>query len=354
MSLKIDEINAEIEKLISYDFNQSEPEFDSISPDKPTLIVWRIEKLKLKKWPQERFGTFYEGDSFLVLNIKSKDEKNAHVWTGKESTKDEISFVSYKILQLDQKLENNLEIYYESQGKESDLFKSYFEFFTVIKGGIEGNLESFQSKEFRAKLFHVHCIGAKIQSREIAINKKNLDSGDTYLLDTGLKVFIWTGKKANSFEKFHMGCLAQKIKDLRHNKITLCTIYEESNDSNNVKTKKEFDEFMEKYTVEEEFIKKESIYDGEKRMMKLSDENGKFEMTEVPYGKESLKSQDSFLIDRGDALIVWIGKEASKNEKRYAKLYANKYIIQENRKENLPIYISQEGKVSKELEKCFN
>ena len=354
MSIKIDEINEEIEKLISYDFNQSEPEFNNISPDNPTLIVWRIEKLKLKKWPQERLGTFYEGDSFLILSIKSKDEKNAHVWTGKESSKDEISFVSYKILQLDEKLENSLEIYYESQGKESEIFKSYFEFFTVIKGGIEGNSESFQSQQFRAKLFHVHFIGSKLQSREITINKKNLDSGDAYLLDTGLKLFIWTGKKANSFEKFHMGCLAQKIKDLRHNKITLSTIYEESNDPNDLKNKKEFDELMEKYSVEEELIKKESNCEREKKMMKLSDENGKFEMVEVPYGKDSLLSQDSFLIDRGDAIIVWIGKDSSKNEKRYAKIYANKYIIQENRSENMPIYISFEGKDNKELKKCFN
>ena len=129
----IDEINEEIEKLVSLDLNKVEPEFATINPDKPILLIWRIEKLKLKKWPQERYGTFYEGDSFLILNIKSKEEKYAHVWTGKESTKDEISYVQYKVLQLDQKLENSLEIYYESQEKESELFKSYFEYFQWLK-----------------------------------------------------------------------------------------------------------------------------------------------------------------------------------------------------------------------------
>ena len=93
----IDEINEEIEKLVSLDLNKVEPEFATINPDKPILLIWRIEKLKLKKWPQERYGTFYEGDSFLILNIKSKEEKYAHVWTGKESTKDEISYVQYKV-----------------------------------------------------------------------------------------------------------------------------------------------------------------------------------------------------------------------------------------------------------------
>ena len=351
----VDEINEEIQRLISYDLEKTEQEFDSISLNNPALIICRIEKLKLKRWPQESIGTFYEGDSFLVLRIKSEDEKNAHVWTGKESSKDEISYVSYKVLQLDQKFENKLEIYYESQGRESELFKSYFEFFTVVKGGIDSNLEQFQSKQYKAKLFHVHSIGAKLQSREITINRKNLDSGDAYLLDTGLKIFIWTGKKSNSFEKFHMGCLAQKIKDMRHNKITLITLYEDSTDAIDIKNKKEFDEFMEKYEEEDIPEKQESVIEVDKKvMMKLSDENGKFEMSEVPYNKDSLKSQDSFLVDRGDALIIWIGKEASKNEKKFARFYANKYIKQENRSSKLPIYIINEGRVSQELDKCFN
>ena len=277
----IDEINEEIQMLVSLDLNKSEPEFNTIKPDSPILLIWRIEKLKLKKWPKDSYGTFYDGDSFLVLCIKSKNEKYAHIWTGKDSTKDEISYTSYKVLQLNQKLENNLDIFYETQGKESELFKSYFEFFTVVKGGIDANLEKYKTQQYKARLFHTHSLGAKLQSREITINKKNLDSGDAYLFDTGLKVFIWTGKKSNSFEKFHIGCLAKKIKDMRHNKVTLITVYEDSNDNNDIKNKKEFEELMDKYEEEEEYEKKESIDVGYKKMMKLSDENGKFEMNEV-------------------------------------------------------------------------
>ena len=350
----VDEINEEIQKLISYDLDKTEPEFDSISPNTPVLIVWRIEKLKLKKWPQERFGTFFEGDSFLVLSIKSEDEKSAHIWTGKDSSKDEISYVSYKILQLDKKLENKLDIYYETQGKESELFKSFFEFFTVVKGGIDANLEKFESKNYKARLFHVHSIGSKLQSREITINKKNLDSGDVYLLDTGLKIFIWVGKNSNGFEKFHMGCLAQKIKNIRNDKVTLISIYEDNTENIDLKNQKEFDEFMEKYEEEDKPEKKPSFYEGPKKMMKLSDENGKLEMSEVPYSKDSLLSNDSFLIDRGDALIIWVGKEASKKEKKFARFYAKKYIQQEKRSSSLPTLVMNEGKNSKELDNCFN
>jgi gelsolin len=353
MSIGIDIINDDIKNLITYDFSKTEPEFDSISPNQPLLMVWRIEKLKLKKWPKENFGTFYDGDSFLILNIKSIDEKNAHVWTGKNSSKDEISYVSYKVLQLDQKLENNLEIFYESQGNESKLFKSYFNFFTVVKGGVEANLELFKKKSYKARLFHVHGDGANLQSREVPINKKNLDSGDVYLLDTGLKVYIWIGIKSSGFEKFHIACLSKKISEMRDNKVTIFTIDEKGNQEIDLKIKKEFDEMMEKYEEEMTIEKKENIYDGPKKMMKLSDEKGKFELSDVPYSKDSLHSNDSFLIDRGDALIIWIGKDASKKEKRYARLYANKYISSENRTKGLPIYVTVEGKKNNELDRCF-
>ena len=325
----IDEINDEVQKLITYNFDQVEPEFNSLTPDKATFITWRIEKLKLKKWPKDQSGRFYQGDSFLVLNIISKEKMYAHVWTGKLSSKDEISFVNFKVLQL---------------------FKSYFDFFTVIKGGVDADLEQYKSEHYRGKLFHVHSQGSKIQSREVSINRKNLDSGDVYLLDIGLKVFIWTGKKSNSFEKFHMGCLAQKIKDVRHNKATVITLYEDVPDEKN---KKEFDDYLDKYE-ESDFETQQSFNSSFKKMMKLSDENGRLELTEVPYGRNSLKSEDSFLIDRGDAIIIWVGSKASQSEKRFARFFANKYVSTESRNPQMPVYITSESKAGKEFEKCFS
>ena len=101
---------------------------------------------------------------------------------------------------------------------------------------------------------------------------------------------------------------------------------------------------MEKYEEQDILEKKESIYEGPKKMLKLSDENGKFELTEVTYSRDSLDSKDSFLVDRGDALVIWVGKDASKNEKKYARFYAKKYITKEQRSSNLPIFVTIEGK----------
>lgn len=33
------------------------------------LQIWRIDKFKVISWPKERIGTFYDGDSYLVLHV---------------------------------------------------------------------------------------------------------------------------------------------------------------------------------------------------------------------------------------------------------------------------------------------
>ena len=272
----------------------------------------------------------------------------------KKVLKKKLSFVSFKVLQLDHKLENNCVILYESEGNESELFKSYFKFFTVLKGGIEEAKRSIDDQQYKARLFHVHSSGANIQSKQISINKKNIDSGDVYLLDAGVKVFIYIGKGSNGFEKFHLNCMVEKIKSNRQNKSTIISIDESCDlNENDLKNKNEFEEFLQKFEENiQETEEQTKIDKNYRKMMKLSDENGKLELTDVEYKKESLVSQDSFLIDRGDAIIIWIGKEASKKEKKFAKFYANKHISKENRN-GLSIIIVNEGKLSSELDKCF-
>ena len=347
MTAKIDIINEEIQKLISYNFDEKEPEFDSIKTDKPLLVIWKSVDLKLQKIAESNHGTFLNSEVYLILNIKSPEEKYAHIWTGRKSSKEKISYISFKVLQLDHKLENNCVILYESERNESELFKSYFKFFTVLKDRIEEIHKSLDDQQYKARLFHVHSSGANIHSRQISINKKNIDTGDVYMLDTGVKVFIYIGKGSNSFEKFHLSCMVEKIKEVRQNKSIIISIDESCElNEHDLKNKHEFEENIQE-TEEQNKIDKNY-----RKMMKLSDENGKLELTDVEYKKESLVSQDSFLIDRGDAIIIWIGKEASKKEKKVAKFYANKHISKENRN-GLSVIIVNEGKLSSELDKCF-
>ena len=38
--------------------------------------IWRIVKFKVKSWPEEDYGKFYNGDSYILLNTyKEKDSE---------------------------------------------------------------------------------------------------------------------------------------------------------------------------------------------------------------------------------------------------------------------------------------
>lgn len=356
----IDKIDQDILKLLDYNFNEKEEEFENIPIDKSVLIIWRVEKLKLIKVPESSFGTFYEGDTFLILKINPNEkEYNIHIWIGNESSKDEMEFVSFKVFQLDNKFGNKGNIIYENQDNESSLFLSYFPCFYINKGGVDPFQGNSDKSTIKARLFQVHSKGANIKLYQVSINKKSLNSTDSFLFDIGVKVFIWKGKESSGFSKFHVNVLSEKIKAQRYGKVQIVSIDEVCTLEKEKKNLEEFEDLLKRFEEEyKEVQKKEEKTEAKdnniRMMMKLSDESGKLLLSEVPYELDSLNSNDSFLIDRGDEIIIWVGNKTSKNEKRYGRFYANRYLVKQKRPLNLPILVINEGKLSKKFDECFS
>lgn len=58
------------------------------------LEVWRIENFQVVPQPKKTYGTFYSGDSYIVLNTYRQPGRSAlqwdvHFWLGRETTQDE-------------------------------------------------------------------------------------------------------------------------------------------------------------------------------------------------------------------------------------------------------------------------
>ena len=355
----LDSIRDSARKALDIDFEGEEPEFQRLLSNVGNYLkIWRIEKSELKEWPESKYGIFYEGDSYIVLKKNSFLEINAHVWVGKESSRDETGIASFKLLQLDNYFNKNTNIYYEPQGYESELFLSYFQYISVMQGGIDEDEEKEKTKQYMPRLFNIRSIGANVKSKQVPINQKSIYTGDVYLFDLGLIVFNWRGKKSNGFAKFHGAVLAEKIKAKRHSKINVITIDEGIDTKYNIEAQKEFDNYIKRYEQDYDAVmkKEEGInFDKNfKKMMKLSDEEGNFSFIEEEYSKNSLRSKYTFIIDRGDAVVIWIGNKTTKNEKRFARYYAIRYLRETKRNASLPIILVTEGKLSCELDKCFN
>ena len=355
----LDNVRDSLRKALEIDFKEDEPEFKGLlSIFGPFLKIWRVEKSEIKKWPESKYGLFYEGDSYIVLKKNSRDDINAHVWIGNDSTPDETGMASFKLLQLDSYFNKKTNIYYESQGYESDLFLSYFQYINILKGGINEDEEKEETQQYQPRLFHIRSVGSNVKSKQVPINQKSIYTGDVYIFDLGLKLFNWRGNKSNGYEKFHGAVLAEKIKSKRNNKINVITIDEGINSKDNIEAQKEFDNYIKRYEQDyDAALEKMQGINFDKnfrKLMRLTDKEGKFLFKEEEYTKNSLESMDTFVIDRGDAIVVWIGNKTSKNEKRFARYYAIRYLREMKRNPSLPTIVVTEGKMNPEFDKCFN
>lgn len=73
-------------------------------------------------------------------------------------------------------------------------------------------------------MYRVHAAGASIHLEPVPVRFDSLDAGFVFVLDTGIKIFIWYGKKAKSTLKSKARLMAEKInKNERKNKAEIIT-----------------------------------------------------------------------------------------------------------------------------------
>jgi gelsolin len=324
----------------------------------PGLQIWRIEKFKVKK-SQTPAGTFYSDDSYICLNTyKCKDENgnetdklawDIHFWLGQTTSQDEAGTAAYKTVELDDLLGGGPVQHREVQGHESALFLSYFKSnggVKLLEGGIESGFNHVQPETYKPRLLHLK--GKKnIRVEEVEINFGSLNSGDVFILDNGLDIFQWQGKKAGKNEKARAGQLCRAMDDERRGKPEVYVFSQGDSDE------KDFFKFFPGYDESKPpTIKDDETDDAawekdiEKRAYKLSDASGSMEFTKVSEGsipKSALNSDDVFIVDIGSEVFAWVGKNASKAERRGAMQAAQDYLKKEKRPTFLPISKVLEG-----------
>jgi len=326
------------------------------------LEVWRVENRRtaadtpdfgVKRWPKEDYGHFFSGDSYLILNTyrvkvdgKETDKLawDVHFWLGKDSSQDEIGVAAYKAVELDDLLDDGPVQHREVQGSESALFQSYFKGMTYMEGGIASGFRHVKPDEYKPRLFQVRQAAKTLRSFEVPVKASSLNQGDTFILDAGLKIYLWIGPESNAFEKSKGGALAHNIVAGRQGKAKL--IAEPDADFWKVLGGSEKD--VKPAEADKPEVENLAI-DAEKLILyRLSDATGKITFTKVVEGRVNasmLDSNDVFILDGKVQLFVWIGKNASASEKSQAMKYAEKYMKDNGRPLTLPVCRISEGQV---------
>jgi len=324
------------------------------------LQIWRIEKFTVQSVAKETYGTFYSGDSYIILNTyKKKDAPkilwDVHFWLGKFTSQDEAGTAAYKTVELDDLLGGDPVQHREVMGHESDLFLSYFKNeIKLLEGGVDSGFKHVEPEKYRARLLHLKG-KKKVRVTEVDLSHKSLNSGDVFILDAGLKLYQWNGSKSGPQEKMKGAQLCRAISDERKGAAKI-DVLEESG--------KDLGDFWKAVggqgpikSAEEGGDDSEAEKATEKRLFQLSDATGSMVFKEVGKGPQVKKSlldeNDVFILDTGAEVFAWIGKGASVGEKKKAMSFAQDYLTKYNRPLYTPITRILSGGMNEVFQSSF-
>nr|CAF21863.1 gelsolin [Suberites ficus] len=317
---------SDTEKQVKKDSAETEPAWKGAGQE-VGLQIWRIVKFKVKHWPADEYGSFYNGDSYIILNTYKEKDSDAllydvHFWIGKYSTQDEYGTAAYKTVELDTLLDDKPIQHREVQGHESAMFKTYFPKLELLNGGADTGFKHVKPQEYVPRLLHFHGERKKITIKEVPLAKSSIDSSDVFILDLGLEVYQWNDKTCNKDEKFKAVQYLQTLKSSRSGRTKV-----ESIDEREISDSHKFYSYLHDENEEEEDEEDDPNF--VKSLFRLSDQSGQLERTLEGTGsipRSALDENDVFILDSGKELFVWVGNGTSSAEQRNALPYAHSYL----------------------------
>jgi len=330
---------------------------------KEGIQIWRIEQFKVVPVPHAQYGTFYSGDSYIVLYTYKKNPDSpalawdAHFWLGTYTTQDEAGTAAYKTVELDDFLGGAPVQYREVQGFESARFMSHFpKGLRLLEGGAQTGFKHVEAAQYRTRLLHIK--GKKhVRVSEVPNHVSSLNSGDVFILDAGKVIIQWNGSKAGVMEKAKGAEISQAIEGEREGKASNRVVDEGHED----------EEFWKliggKGPIKSAEAGGSDVEEGkkadeEKKLFRLSDATGSFAFTEVGKGpkvkRSLLDTNDVFILDAGIEVYVWVGRKASVGEKKKALTFAQEYVTKHGKPAHTTVIRILEGGENEVWETYFN
>lgn len=336
----------DLKRAVSREMNDSinnvDPAFKLVPRNSTAFLIWRVENLTIVPVPKDQYGTFFEGDSYIIYaasapgqfvgpGLKNQDvrgplETHIHFWLGEETSQDESAVAAYKTVELDDYLSGSPVQHREVQGSESPRFKSYFRNgMRLLKGGVSSGLHHVMDT-FEPRLFRVKGRRTPLVRQMPAIAWQHFNRGDVFIIDTNDVIFVWIGSGANSMEKLLATRVAIQLRD-EHNAVSIVFVDDGKEMELPESERLLLGVYLDLSPTARQAVKKNAGDDQqverfERSTLKLyqcSDEDGTYKVVEVKSGplfQSDLNSNDSFIIDNGALGIwVWVGKKASPKER---------------------------------------
>jgi len=272
---------------------------------------------------------------------------DVHFWLGEFTTQDEAGTAAYKTVELDDFLGGFPVEHREVQGYESDRFQGYFpKGIQILIGGVDTGFKHVEAAtSHRTRLLHIKGRGKNVAAVEVPLTSASLNSGDAFIVDDGLVVYLFMGSRAGIHEKTKANQLTRGLDDERGGKVEIHVIGEFDMHKEDDTTNK----FWSLLGGRVASIKSAAAGGSDdapvavRNMLRLSDASGTLTLTPVDFAKSSLHSSDVFIVDVGSEVFVWVGKGTTERERKYALQFGQKYLTQAKKPAWTPLSRVVEG-----------
>ncbi|RDB14690.1 Severin [Hypsizygus marmoreus] len=358
-------LGSDLEKRVREEAGNSESAWAGAGT-KPGLKVWRIEKFNVVEWPKQRYGSFYEGDAYIVLHTYKKSPGSStlahdlHFWLGSETSQDEAGTAAYKAVELDDHLHGQAVQYREVQNHESQRFLSYFPQFLFLRGGVASGFHHVSARPplnvHRLYRITFSRVSGKtnLLVREVKVEAASLVEGDVYVLDKGEEILQFNTKQSVGQEKFRAAEFVHSLASEREGKCEVI-VHDEGGPGAGA--------FLAEFGDGTTLAPSEppSLSPTQQHTLhRISDATGsaKFETIAGPLSRSLLHTSDAFLLDSRSTIYVWLGAGASLNEGRLAIQYAQQYLYDNydaamEREVAIPVVRMNEGNESEDFLKAI-
>lgn len=313
-------------------------------------------------WPEDAYGRFTDGDTFVVLRTHKKGTYALHVWVGARSTDDEIAVARRAAAHIDRHLVRAVPsalvtLYYERQGNESAAFRSYWTPpMAVLMGGVLGESrplrrkrrkrkpgqkkddekkrsEEEKKKDSQPRLFRVRA-GDSTAIQELPPQAKWLNHGDAFVLSAGMRIMQFYGKDSNERERLRAAEVARQMADdfaaaYEGSQVGTSTVQGYEADGEDTK---EFWNLLggkpakgiADFAPDSKPLKKTKVF----RVDEGAGNEVKFEKVgeAETFDQSPLCASGVFVVDVGVAVFAWVGTDASELARTTAVNYASQYF----------------------------
>lgn len=368
-------IGSELDHKVKEAAAQGEEAWEGIG-EETGLNVWRVENFTIKPWPEDRYGQFFKGDSYIVLNTYGSDPDNLqhdlHIWIGSESSQDEYGTAAYKMVEADDFLGGTAIQHRQVEGREMDDFVDYFRHMEYLEGGVESGFRRVEPTKEKPMFFRFKSRGrGKGDLIQVPLAISSMDNHSGFILCVDKKtVWAWYGQECKIFDKIACNNKAEEL-------CTLGTVtvldqgdgdeedsdfwsYLEEGDGSSGDTKvsrsRNIGSTPTGFRERKDLVS--SLTEFKPKLFKVGND-ASMPLQQVGLGeivkkatmstmggflkKESLDDNDVFLLDAGWQIFVWVGKSADPGEKVAAMGAADRYTEMEPRAKDLPVKIIKSG-----------